>query len=294
MLIIVLACVLGVLIVAYAPFVTMAWTSRNRFAFPAAGVTMDAPGPEFVREDLWLPVERGADGADPSTVHAWWIGAAQPESAGTMLFFHGNGYPLENEVKNEAPALKRIGANLLLMDYRGYGFSNPVKPTAATAAADARAGLSYLTQDRGIPIEQIWICGRSIGSVVAVRLAREFPHCAGLILLSPITNTLDVKPFRKFTWPLRWLGLAKDFDSRKRITGLTTPLLIVTGTEDAIATPAMATILHSRAAGPKRLEIIEGTTHSIWRRPQDCERIPTLIAEMMNKRDKTLGADVDV
>lgn len=291
MLLIVAACILGALIATYSWFVFMMWHRRNRFAFPAAGVTMEAPGPEFVREDLQLPVERGIGGADSGTVHAWWIGAAQP--AATMIFFHGNGYPLENEVKSEAPALKRIGANLLLTDYRGYGLSSPLKPSAASAAADARAGVRHLTEDRGIPLEQIWICGRSIGSVVAVRLAIEFPNCAGLILLSPITNTLDVKPFRKFTWPLRWLGLAKDFDSRKRIKGLTMPLLIVTGTEDVIATPSMASILHGRAVGPKRLELLEGTTHTIWRRPQDCERIPALIAEFVHTRGMPIAADID-
>jgi len=289
---VVLAVVLAAFVVVYALFVLKAWTVRNRIAFPAAGVTMAPPGAEFVREDLQLPVESATVGADPSTVHAWWIDAAEPDAAATLLFFHGNGYPLENEVKSEAPALKRIGANLLLMDYRGYGVSSPLKPTAATAAADARAGLRYLVQDRGIPLDQIWICGRSIGSVVAVRLAAEFPGCAGLILLSPITNIIDVKPFRKLLWPLRWLGLAGDFDSGRRIKGVAAPLLIVTGSQDVIATPAMAAVLHRRAAGPKRLEVLEGTTHRIWRQPQDCERIPAMIAEMLKGGVVSAAADV--
>ncbi|MBR7831913.1 alpha/beta hydrolase [Actinospica durhamensis] len=176
------------------------------------------------------------------------------------------------------------GANLLLMDYRGYGTSSPAKPSAATTAADACAGLRHLTEERGIPLSQIWICGRSIGSTIAVRLAVEYPDCAGLILISPLTNTVDVWPFGTALRPLRWLGLAKAFDSRARITGLRLPVLIVTGTRDTVGTPAMAAELHRRAAGPKRLELVEGAGHNTICQIAR-ERIPQLITDMMSGQD---------
>jgi hypothetical protein len=53
-------------------------------------------------------------------LHAWWIPAALP-SAKVILAFHGNGYVLEDMVGNEAVNLHEIGANLMLVDYRGHG-----------------------------------------------------------------------------------------------------------------------------------------------------------------------------
>ncbi|MCC9310099.1 alpha/beta hydrolase [Kitasatospora sp. RB6PN24] len=269
---------LGTLAVLYLLFLLLAWVGHDSSAFAGAGRVIEAPPAAFARTDLQLPIDGDSRDAEPGTVHAWWI-ADVPGAHSTLLFFHGNGYPLEQAAAVEAPTLRSTGANLLLMDYRGYGTSSPVKPSAATTAADARAGLRHLTKDRGIPLSQIWICGRSLGSAVALRLASEFPGCAGLILISPITNTVDVKPFGPLLRPLRWLGLAKGFDSRKRITGLDIPLLIITGTNDAVGTPAMAAELHGRASGRKRLELIDGADHSIWK--LGGEHIPTIMAEMM-------------
>ena len=103
-------------------------------------------------EDVKIPV----DGA--TFAHAWWI-PAQSGTARTLLWFHGNGYPLEAEMQEEAPALYKTGANLLLVDYRGYGASSPVTTTAETTAADARAAFRYLTDDKHLAPSNIWIAG---------------------------------------------------------------------------------------------------------------------------------------
>jgi pimeloyl-ACP methyl ester carboxylesterase len=280
----------GVLSVLYAGFLALAYASHDRVAFIGAGRKVPPAECGFAFEDLYLPVvdpsrtgsKHGEDGRG-GVVHAWWVPAAATAPGtdpGTLLFFHGNGYPLEQEAGREAPMLHQAGANLLLMDYRGYGESTQLRPSGATTAADARAGLRYLTEERGIPLSRIWIAGRSIGSTVAVRLAAECPGCAGLILITPITNTVDVKPVGPWLRPLRWFGLARDFDSRARISRLDLPVLILAGTLDQVATPKMAASLHRRARGPKRLEMFEGTGHNtIWQ--ASGARIAALIAETM-------------
>lgn len=277
MLITALACTLAALVALYALFLIVAHAVHDAAAFPGAGHLGETPVPtNFTHEDLQIPV-----GNDAGTAHAWWIPAAT-QPCPTLLFFHGNGYPLEETADLEAPTLAQANANLLLMDYRGYGTSSHLKPSGTSTAEDARAAIRYLTEQRGIPLADIWICGRSIGTAVAVRLAAEFPTCAGLILISPITNTVDVKPFGTVLRPLRWLGLAEAFDSRTRISRLRVPLLIITGTEDTIATPAMAAELHRRALGPKQLELVEGAEHNtIW--AVAGPRIPALIAETIGR-----------
>lgn len=270
----------GVLLVLYAGFLVLAYASHDRVAFAGVGRKVKPAECGFAFEDLYLPVVDSARARSRGdVVHAWWVPVAAKD-ASTLLFFHGNGYPLEQEAVREAPMLRKAGANLLLMDYRGYGESTLLKPSGATTAADARAGLRHLTEERGIPLSRIWIGGRSLGSAVAVRLAAEYPGCAGLILITPITNTVDVKPVGPWLLPLRWFGLARDFDSRTRISRLNLPVLIVTGTLDRVATPKMAAALHRRAWGPKRLELFEGVGHNtIWQ--ISGARISALIAEMM-------------
>jgi len=246
-------------VVLYALFLTWVQVAHDRFAFPGAGLKVEpepAANPQVEREDLHLRV------TDTSTVHAWWIPAAvSTEETGTLLYFHGNGYALEREAESEAPALHETGMNLLLVDYRGFGTSSPLRTTSATTEADALAALDHLTGHKGIPLSRIWIGGRSIGSAVATRLATQAPGCAGLVLVCPITNTVDVKPFDLLLRPLTWLGLTRNFDSRRRIATLHLPVLLLVGAADTLAPPAMARVLHDRAPGPKRLEIIEGAGH---------------------------------
>ena len=255
-------------VVLYALFLAWVRLVHDRLAFPGAGLTVEpvtAADTPFGFEDLHLPV------TGTTTVHAWWIPAAGgEEEAPTLLYFHGNGYALEQQAEVEAPALHETGMNLLLVDYRGYGTSSPLRTTAASTEADALAALDHLTGGRGIPPSRIWIGGRSIGSAVATRLAARSPGCAGLLLVSPLTNTVDIRPFGPVLRPLTWLGLTRAFDSRRRIAALRTPVLLLSGTADTLATPAMARALYDRAPGPKRLDLVEGAGHNdFWQVGKD-------------------------
>jgi pimeloyl-ACP methyl ester carboxylesterase len=132
-------------------------------------------------EDLHIPVDATMQ------LHAWWIPAAAPMQK-TILFFHGNGYSLESEANLEAPMWHETGANVLAVDYRGFGSSSKMQTDGPSTEADARAALRYLTEQRYVARADIWIGGRSIGTGVATQLAAETPHAGGLILISPISS----------------------------------------------------------------------------------------------------------
>jgi pimeloyl-ACP methyl ester carboxylesterase len=254
-----------VLVACYALVLLYVHRIHDIKAFPGCGLRVDPSTPghgslEF--EDLYLPL------SDGTSVHAWWIPARSGRDDAdtpTLVYFHGNGHPLESQADVEAPALHESGMNLLLVDYRGFGLSSPMQTTAASTHADACAALDHLVDKRGIAPSRIWIGGRSIGSAVAVRLAAENPGCAGLILVTPITNTVDVGSVSTFIRPLKWLGLAKNFDSLTRISTLRIPVLLLAGTEDTVATPAMARRMYARAGGAKRIEVFDGVMHgNLW------------------------------
>jgi pimeloyl-ACP methyl ester carboxylesterase len=209
-------------------------------------------------EDLHIPVEASIQ------VHAWWIPAQQP-STKVILYFHGNGYALESEATEEAPLFHQTGANLLLVDYRGYGTSSRAQANGPRSEADAHAAMRYLIEQRHVNPSHVWIAGWSIGSAVAAQLATQSPAAAGLILFSPITSVNDVAHEEYGPYllrPLEWLGHENDFDTKVRISSVRIPVLIMSGTLDELAPPWMAKVLYEHANAPKTIRLIEGAHHN--------------------------------
>jgi uncharacterized protein len=251
----------GVALGVYVLACVLVFVFEARLIFQPPAITPDstpaAAGLAF--EDLHIPVAEGGQ------VHAWWVPAASPTPA-VILFFHGNGYSLEREADSEAPMLHRTGANLLLADYRGYGASSKLHPDGPSTAADARAALHCGLEQRHVPLADIYIAGRSIGTGVATQLATETPGAGGLILISPFTSAIDVGDeswvYRVLFRPVRWMGHANDFDNRKKIGTVQMPVLIMTGSQDEPATPTMAKILYDNAKKPKAMQLIDGADHN--------------------------------
>lgn len=60
---------------------------------------------------------------------------------------------------------KLLGANILLLEYRGFGLSEG-KPSEGGFYADARAALNYLHSRNDINSKEIILFGRSLGEPV--------------------------------------------------------------------------------------------------------------------------------
>jgi len=102
-----------------------------------------------------------------------------------LLFFHGNG-EIASDYDTLAPVYHGIGANLFVVDYRGYGGSDGV-PSFASLIADAHPVLDRfhtLLDEEGFTAER-FVMGRSLGSLPAAELAATAPErLAGLIIES--------------------------------------------------------------------------------------------------------------
>jgi fermentation-respiration switch protein FrsA (DUF1100 family) len=207
-------------------------------------------------EDLHIPVH------ERDQLHAWWIPSAAPSDK-AILVFHGNGYVLEDMVDDEITSLHEIGANLMLVDYRGYGFSTPTSPNEATIDEDAEASLNYLLRERMVPAGNVFVLGRSIGSGPATGLALNNPGLGGLILESPFSSIDNAAAaywyFR--IYPLS-LILRTHFDNLTKIALVRVPLLIVTGQADTLTPTWMAEKLLAQAHEPKQIHIIPGAGHN--------------------------------
>merc|ERR1719350_91207 len=85
--------------------------------------------PEDNPEGYRTPGEHGLDyedvhleAADGMKLHAWFMKAGKAD-APTVLFCHANAGNIGLRVPNYVGVVERLGANILALDYRGYGRS---------------------------------------------------------------------------------------------------------------------------------------------------------------------------
>jgi len=245
---------LKIALLALEPRLTF-YPVRGYFDAPAAA------GLPF--EDVFLSTEDGV------RIHGWFIPAGEKTRGGTaspltLLFFHGNAENIGGCL--DLAALTRgAGYNLLLLDYRGYGQSDG-RPSEAGLYRDGDAALKYLRAREGVDPSRIVVWGRSIGAAVAVHLAADDADAtplAGLILESAFTSALDLLKTGGH-WALyaaARFGTYR-FDSAARMARVTTPVLIVHGTDDGIAPISLGRRLYDRAPGRKEIVAIRGGGHN--------------------------------
>lgn len=158
-----------------------------------------------------------------------------PAAHPVVIYFPGNaGHRGYRTI--ELDLISRLGADVYLFDYRGYG-DNPGSPTEAKLAADAQAIWHAVTDKQGVKPSNVVLLGESLGGGVATRLAAEL--CAagsppgGLILRSTFSSLPDVAAHHYWWLPVRML-LIDRFPSAERIASVTCPVLVIHGTTDTI------------------------------------------------------------
>ena len=229
------------------------WAGQRRMMyFPFANV----PSPASVGLTRAMPVAFTTD--DGLTLHGWFVPAAAPATGHTVLVLNGNAGNRSFRAPL-AEALARHGIASLLMDYRGYG-ENAGSPSEEGLALDARAARAYLAGRPELDAARIVYFGESLGTGVAVQLAREHRPFA-LILRSPFTSMVDVGQYHYPFLPVRWM-LRDRFESLDRIRDVTCPVLVIAGDRDAVIPAALSQRLYAEARSPKRLIMIEGADHN--------------------------------
>jgi fermentation-respiration switch protein FrsA (DUF1100 family) len=211
--------------------------------YPPARFGIDA-------EETWLTTEDGV------RIHSFFLPAAQAASR-AVLFLHGNAGNASHRLPNAA-LLAALGADVLLLDYRGYGASEG-SPSEAGVYADARAGLAHLVEERRVPLERVVLFGRSLGGAVAVDLAQERP-LAGVILESTFSSLRALA--RHAVGPLGGLIVRRGFDSLDKIGRARAPLLFFHGDRDEVVDWSLGRALFDAAPEPKAFETLRGAGHN--------------------------------
>jgi len=127
--------------------------------------------------DLFVPVDQ-----DVSISCRFYAGGG---NCPWILYFHGNG-EVVSDYDDIAPVYNQWGLNLVVADYRGYGASSGF-PTFTSLLKDAKTIFNAVREDlsrKGFQ-HDIWVMGRSLGSISALELAYHYPDkIRGMIIES--------------------------------------------------------------------------------------------------------------
>ena len=219
--------------------------------YPRADWTAPPPG----ATDHLVPVEDGISIScrfHPSS-----------ESAPSILFFHGNG-EVVYDYDGIAPLYNRVGINLFVADYRGYGQSGGM-PSFSNTVADAHIIFNYFGDSlraNGYS-GPLFIMGRSLGSLSAVELASSYPQeMKGLILESGFASAGRLLGYLSYAFQSPHLD---EFEkaSLEQIRSITMPVLIIHGEYDEIIPHEQALVFYQNVGSEdKRLLTIPGAGHN--------------------------------
>ncbi|XP_029110855.1 alpha/beta hydrolase domain-containing protein 17A isoform X2 [Scleropages formosus] len=178
-----------------------------------------------------------------------------PSARFTVLFSHGNAVDLGQMSSFYIGLGTRINCNIFSYDYSGYGVSTG-KPSEKNLYADVDAAWQALRSRYGISPENIILYGQSIGTVPTVDLASRY-ECAAVVLHSPLTSGMRVAfPDTRKTYCF------DAFPNIEKVSKITSPVLIIHGTEDEVIDFSHGLALFERC--PKAVEPlwVEGAGHN--------------------------------
>jgi hypothetical protein len=188
-----------------------------------------------------------------------WYRPAQP-GVPTVAVFHGNAGTVGDRVAKLQPLLD-AGFGVLLAEYRGYG-GNPGRPTEGHLLGDAEAVLAWLAEC-GIPAMRTALYGESLGTGVAVAMAAR-RSVGAVVLDAPFTSIAEVAQRHYWYVPAKWL-VRDRFDSLRRISEVTAPVLVLHGRRDRIVPLRFGRRLFAAANEPKQVWIAsEGGHMDLW------------------------------
>jgi len=194
------------------------------------------------------------------TLHAWWMPASRSEG-NLVLYFHGNEGNVSTSI-GETSLLRSLGYSVLVVDYRGYGESDGAFPSETSVYEDAEAALDALVHEWRIQPQRVFVYGHSLGAAIAIDLASRHPELGGLIVESAFTSIYDMAKLEsKYgIFPVGLL-LNQRFESIKKVSRLSLPVLYIHGTADRVVPYNMGVALYERSGGEKRFVAVAGGGH---------------------------------
>ena len=217
--------------------------------------------------------------SDGIAIHSWLLyhpenNKAQ-EKLPTIIFFHGNAGNIGLRLPNAIQMYHYLNANILLVEYRGYGDSDDAKPTEGGLKLDAEGVMAYINTKNlpNVDPRRIFVFGRSLGGAVAFHLAEyaqksHYPLLAGLIVENTFLSISEmVNHLMPYVAPFKMLILRMQWNSGKIASNMRIPTLFLAGAKDTLVPHSHMLELYNRMRSSKvdnlvRLHVVQDGTHN--------------------------------
>lgn len=236
-----------ILIMALLAWLALLWFEWANVYKPDRAITETPAGQNVEFEDVTFVAEDG------KLLNGWWVPCE--DARGTIIYCHGNAGNLGGRVK-VCTDLPRLGVNVFIFDYRGYGKSRGWSSEQGTYR-DARAAYEFVRarhDDSDDP--PVIVYGGSLGAAVATQLALD-KKIRGLILENAFTSVPNMGE-RIYPWlPVRALGRIR-YDTVSKIGRIIVPKLIAHSRDDELIPYDMGEELFKKSTHPKTFVTLAG------------------------------------
>ncbi|WP_417910065.1 alpha/beta hydrolase [Candidatus Electronema sp. PJ] len=188
------------------------------------------------------------------------------KTAPTILYFHGNG-EIVADYDDIGPLYMQAGLNLLVTDYRGYGWSSG-SPSFTTLLTDSHVLYDKLKQHLAANgySPTLFLMGRSLGSACAIELAASHnSEISGLLIESGFALTLPLAETLGLGTQLKGMAITEEqtFNNAGKISTVTKPTFLLHGQRDTLIPLWQAEKLHAECgARSKELQVVPGADHN--------------------------------
>ena len=168
-------------------------------------------------------------------------------SAPTLLYFHGNGECIGDQLGHWPTWARHAGLNIFFVDYPGYATSLG-SPSLSSCREAAWRAFAFLMEQPKERVPSLLIGGRSVGSIFALDVAsrasadaRTAGRFRGLMLESGVADLQQRLDLRFASYAAAGVDeallraqVAEDFDHRKKVRSLDGPLLVLHTSGDSL------------------------------------------------------------
>jgi pimeloyl-ACP methyl ester carboxylesterase len=189
---------------------------------------------------------------------------AHEPGAPVILYFHGNG-EIASDYDFAARDYRQAGVSLLVVDYRGYGWSTG-KPLVSALLSDVKPVLDALPdvlKQANLTDQFLVVMGRSLGSAPAIHAAFRYPsRLKGVIIESGFAHAIPL--LARLGLPSAMLANLPDpIGNARKIAEINLPLLVIHGEkDDLIPVKNGQALVDASPASNKRMVRIPGAGHN--------------------------------
>jgi fermentation-respiration switch protein FrsA (DUF1100 family) len=193
-------------------------------------------------------------------IYGYFVRSSDPAEQNVILYNHGNRDHLQF-YWDRVELFYRMGFNVFIYDYQGYGMSEG-EPSEAGIYADAIAAYQYV-RSQGFADSSISVYGFSLGGAPAVHLSSQVFRPKKLILEAPFASASALTQSATLLDLPSTYVMKGEYNNAEKIRRSAAPLLVIFGVNDTfIDIDKNGRVIFRNANDPKEFVAVNGADHS--------------------------------